>query len=167
MPKDDENGGEGATPPTGTGDGATPPTTPPATGDSIGDAGRAAIKAERDAAKAAREEAKAATAELERIRAALAGKESDEQTVATARAEAEAAKATALRYKVAAEKGLPADLIPRLVGDTEADLAADADALIALVAKGKPKRKDAGAGNNGDGKPAISPDAVLRAALGR
>ena len=35
--------------------------------------------------------------------------------------------------RVALAKGLPADLVDRLRGDTESDIAADADALLALV----------------------------------
>ena len=164
MPEN-ENGG-GATPPAGTeGEGATPPT-PPATGDTLGDAGKAALEAERKARREAEKSAKDTAATLEKLRRALDEKQTDEQTVATARAEADAAKAEALRYKVAAEKGLPVDLIPRLIGDSENDLAEDADRLLALV-KTKPKRKDAGAGNNGEGQPKLSGDAVLRAALGR
>ena len=165
MPKEDE-GTPGATPPEADGEGATPPTPPPATGDTLGDAGKAALDAERKAAREARAEAKAAQETLTKLRRALDEKQTDEQTVAQARAEADAAKAEALRYKVAAAKGLPADLIPRLVGDTEEALAADADALLTLVKK-QPKRADAGAGNNGEPKTKLSGDALLRAALGR
>lgn len=38
------------------------------------------------------------------------------------------------RLRVAIAKGLPADLIDRLRGDSEEEIAADADALLALVA---------------------------------
>jgi len=37
------------------------------------------------------------------------------------------------RLKVALEKGLPADLVPRLVGTNVEELAADADALLSLI----------------------------------
>jgi len=42
------------------------------------------------------------------------------------------------RLRVALEKGLPADLVPRLVGTTAEELAADADSLLALIG---PERK--------------------------
>jgi len=42
------------------------------------------------------------------------------------------------RLKVALEKGLPADLVPRLVGTNVEELAADADALLSLIG---PERK--------------------------
>jgi len=37
------------------------------------------------------------------------------------------------RLKVALDKGLPKDLVPRLVGNTEEELATDADSLLALL----------------------------------
>jgi hypothetical protein len=60
---------------------------------------------------------------------------------------AEAARVPALetelnRYKVALEKGLPADAVSRLVGNTPEELAADADVLVGLLAPRLP-----GAGN--------------------
>lgn len=38
-----------------------------------------------------------------------------------------------LRYKVAVSKGLPPELVARLQGDTEEELAADADGLLQLI----------------------------------
>jgi len=49
-----------------------------------------------------------------------------------------ALKARALRNEVALAKGIPAELAGRLQGETEEELAADADKLLALV--GTPKR---------------------------
>jgi hypothetical protein len=46
---------------------------------------------------------------------------------------AQAAENTLLRFQVAAEKQLPKELIPRLRGSTEEELAADADELLNLV----------------------------------
>lgn len=49
-----------------------------------------------------------------------------------------ALKARSLRNEVALAKGIPAELAGRLQGETEEELAADADKLLALV--GTPKR---------------------------
>lgn len=46
---------------------------------------------------------------------------------------AQAAENSLLRFQVAAEKQLPRELIPRLRGNTEEELAADADELLNLV----------------------------------
>jgi len=74
-------------------------------------------------------------------------KQGEWQELAT-KAETEASKATAkaLRLEVALEKGLPADLVDRLKGDTREDLEADADSLLELL--GKPP----GPGNPPKGK---------------
>jgi len=48
------------------------------------------------------------------------------------------------RLKVALEKGLPADLVPRLVGTNAEELAADADALLALIGPGQKAIHDNG-----------------------
>jgi len=50
----------------------------------------------------------------------------------------ETTRAEALRLRVAIKKGIPAELIDRLKGDTEEDLEADADALLALVKRESP-----------------------------
>lgn len=58
------------------------------------------------------------------------------EKLAAAEAAAQAAQGTALRFQVAAAKGLPPELAGRLQGATEAELNADADALAALVNTG-------------------------------
>lgn len=91
-------------------------------------------------------------------------------TEVTARAETAEGRATELeaenlRYRIALEKGLPADLIDRLKGDSEDELKADADKLLALVAPadgGTPRvpRPDPTQGGNG-GVPALNSDKLL------
>lgn len=56
------------------------------------------------------------------------------------KAEAEAAKLAALRVEVAAKVGIPA-LAARLVGKTDAELTADAEALKALLAPAQDEKK--------------------------
>jgi hypothetical protein len=111
----------------------TPPTetvTPPEPDDSLSDAGKKAIAAERKAAREATKERDALAARLKELedrdkteaqkladRAALAERERDE------------ARLDALRVKVGASKKLPADVVELLRGETEAELAAHADRL--------------------------------------
>jgi hypothetical protein len=67
-------------------------------------------------------------------------------------------RANNLRLKVASSKGIPADLFDRLRGETEEELAKDADTLLALL-KPAPKADDKGKGlpslNGGGGSPEI------------
>jgi hypothetical protein len=105
----------------------------PATG--LGDAGKRALAAER----VARREAEARVKELEPLAAKARELEEAGKTelqrlteqLTTAQADATAARGELLRLTVATAKGLPAKLAARLQGDTEEDLAADADALLA------------------------------------
>lgn len=77
-----------------------------------------------------------------------------EQQRASERAEAAekelaAMRLDALKARVALAKGLPADLVDRLRGDTEDELADDADRLLALIQPGKP-RGDVAQGPRGE-----------------
>lgn len=101
----------------------------------LGDAGKKAIAAERARAdkaekaltalqKAADERAQAEMTELERFKA-----DNERLTKENANTALEAT-----RLKVALEKGLSADLAPRLQGTDYDSLAADADSLAQLVA---------------------------------
>lgn len=91
---------------------------------------------------------------------------STEQELAASRGEAEAAKAEALRYRVALEQGLPPDLARRLVGDDEEALVADAKALKGLLKPAK-ATPDAKAGTAPESQPpTMTPDQALRAAIG-
>lgn len=55
------------------------------------------------------------------------------ERLATAERERDALRTEAVRARVALTKGLPPELADRLRGDTEDEMAADADALLALV----------------------------------
>jgi hypothetical protein len=107
----------------------------------LGDGGKKALQAERDARKAAdkavaelqaklKEFEDSKLSELER-----AQKEATENAAELARLRAEN-----IRKSVALTKGVPADLIEFLTGETEEDVAAKADLLMArLVTPGTPK----------------------------
>lgn len=112
-------------------EGATPPETPEspqAPDDSLGDAGKKALAAERDARKQAEQVARQLKADLDAAQAKI--------TDADARADAarQAAELVRARYEVAAERGLPIGIAQRLVGNTREELEADADSLKAQIA---------------------------------
>lgn len=114
----------------------TEPTTEPIQGEpgDLGDAGKKALDAERKRATAAEREAKALKARLDQIEAAnLSDLDKAKKAAADAEARLAEYEMTTLRQRVALSKGLPADLVDRLRGTTEDELAADADALLALV----------------------------------
>lgn len=58
-----------------------------------------------------------------------------EERAATAERAAADAQSQLLRYEIAADKGLPAELAGRLQGSNAKELAADADKLLELVGK--------------------------------
>ncbi len=95
------------------------------------------VKKLRDEAARYRTEAKANANAAQR----LAEIEDEQKTetqrltdqLAAEKAQRETVEQEALRFRVAAAKGVPADLIDRLRGDTEDELSADADALLNLV----------------------------------
>lgn len=148
----------GATPtPTATPPANTPPSDAGATPD---------VKAMEAALKKANKEAETA-------RLALKAREDEDKTeaqkaseAATA-AEARAAKAETelMRLRVATAKGLPAELAGRLTGDTEAEMTADADALLAVF--GTPRSLDLGQGNKGTPAAGDDMNSLLRRAAGK
>lgn len=109
----------------------------PATGDmggqQLGDAGKKAIQTERDARKKAEESLKALQQQVEDSKKSAEQKSADALAKAQAKATEESAKA--LRYEVAAEKGLDLALAARLTGSTKEELEADADSLMELIPK--------------------------------
>lgn len=120
-------------------------TTPPADGDALGDAGKRALEAERKARRDAEQALKAAKARLDEVDDA---KKSDieklTEQVSTAKQEAMAATARALRLEVAIEtapEGMSLakvkKLASRLQGDSREDLIADAEDLFAEFAPTK------------------------------
>lgn len=100
----------------------------------LGDGGKKALDAERKAKRDAEKRAAELEARLQQFEDANkteAQRLTDQMTAAVTRAET--AEKTATRLRVALAKGLPLDLADRLRGDSEDDLTADADALLALV----------------------------------
>jgi hypothetical protein len=102
---------------------------------------------------------------LKRLQQAMGGEAGEplEQQVAQARQQVEAARHEALRYRVALETGLPADLAVRLVGDDEDSLRKDAKALQSLV-KPRAGTPDASTGTNAPppGPASKDPNDLLR-----
>lgn len=137
------------------------------------DAVRNAIKAEREAAKAAKKAAEEAQSALEAERAKVkefedrdkSEEEKREERAKEAEKKAAMAEGKLLRLTVAARKKLPLDLAPRLQGETEAELEADAENLLKLV-----KAEDTVSLDGGARKSTRTPDdmnARIRAAAGR
>lgn len=54
--------------------------------------------------------------------------------------ELKAEKQNSLRLKVASQKGIPADLVDRLRGETEEDIAKDAEGLLAFIKSPEPQK---------------------------
>lgn len=117
----------------------TAATTEPPQGDpaqALGDGGQKALAAERAARKAAEKATAELTARLNQLESANL---SDLERAQREAAEAKDALATltrqALRDRVALSKGVPADLAEFLSGDTEDELSAKADVLLARLTK--------------------------------
>jgi hypothetical protein len=99
----------------------------------LGDAGIKALQAERARAAKAEADLKALQQEIADSQKSAEQKAAD--ALAAANAQAAEAAARALRYEVAAEKGLDLALAARLTGSSREELAADADALMSLIPK--------------------------------
>jgi hypothetical protein len=105
----------------------------------LGDAGKKALQEERRKARAAERQ----LSELQqRLKEYEDRDKTEAQKLAEARTAAEqraaAAEQQLLRFKIAAEKKLPANLAGRLQGSTEEEMAADADSLLELLAAQRP-----------------------------
>lgn len=118
------------------------PNSKPATGEeSLGDAGKAAIKAERERANAAERE----LAAYRKKEKEASDKELSESQRLTRELEDERKKnaplaSENLRYKVATTvEGFPISLVSRLQGDDEASIKADAQALMTQFGAQGPK----------------------------
>ena len=127
----------------------------------LGDGGKKALQAERDARKAAERSAAEYAAKLKEIEDAnLSELERTKKLAEESAAELARLRSENVRNKVAIDKGVPADLIEFLTGDTEGDIAAKADLLMArLNAPGTPK-PDPSQGAKGDGT-ALNGDPLL------
>lgn len=138
----------------------------------LGEGGKKALEAERRARTAAEKNATAAQKKLDdmakRLQAFEDRDKTEAQKLAEAKTAAEREVATAkqelMRYRVAANKKLPAELAARLRGDTEEEMAADADALLGVLGQRQAPNYDGGVR-----KPAPAPtdmNALIRRAAG-
>ena len=127
--------------PPATGEGA--PTDEAAAGDEpLGEPGKKALVAEREARKQAQANLAALQKQIDDANKTAEQKAAEE--LAEAKKAVAASDAKALRYEIAAEKGVDLKLASRLVGTTREDLEADADKLLGLLGAIKPaKGKDA------------------------
>lgn len=133
--------------------------------DGLGEKGKAALAAERKRAN----EAERANKDLQKRLKAVEDRDLSELD----KAKRDAAEATEranrfererMQAKVALEKGVPAGLADRLRGDTETEMAADADTLLADVKRtttGTPK-PDRSQGSAGSNDAALNGDPLLR-----
>lgn len=109
----------------------------------LGDAGKKALDAERAARKAAEKAANDLAAKLKQIEAAqLSDLERAQREAAEARDALAALTRQATRDRVALAKGVPADLAEFLTGDTEDEIAAKADVLLARMSAPTSPRPD-------------------------
>ncbi len=97
----------------------------------LGEAGIRALQAERDRAAKAERDLAALRKEIDDAK--LTTEQKTAADLAAAQRDAADAALRALRYEVAAEKGLDLKLAGRLTGATKAELEVDADALKELV----------------------------------
>ena len=127
----------------------------------LGDGGKKALQAERDARKAAERTAAEYAAKLKEFEdSKLSELERAQKEAAENAAELARLRTENVRSKVAIDKGVPADLIEFLTGDTEGDIAAKADLLMArLNTPGTPK-PDPSQGAKG-GATALNGDPLL------
>ena len=147
-----------ATPPEGD-DGAKPDAPPAGTADPkpdapLGEPGLKALQAERDAR--AKAEADLATLRKQVEDASKTDEQKAADDLKAAQALAATTTLTALKYEVAADKGLDLKLAVRLNGTTKAELEADADNLKPLLGAkpGTPKPDQSQGKGAGGGKAA-------------
>lgn len=100
----------------------------------LGDAGKKALAAEREARKAAEKSAAEYAARLKELEQAnLSELEKAQRSAKEAQDQLTAITRQNLRNSVALTKGVPADLVEFLSGDTEDEIAAKADTLLARL----------------------------------
>lgn len=105
----------------------------------LGDAGKKAIAAERRRADALEKELKALRLDAQtRANAELSELERFKKEAQELRDANTASELNALRYSVALEKGIPANLATRLQGTDRESIEADAESLAALVVPKQP-----------------------------
>lgn len=105
----------------------------------LGDAGQKALRAERTRADNAEKALKALQTEAQtRANAELTELERFKKENEELRNGKTTSELEAIRFKVALEKGIPANLAARLQGTDYDTISADADSLAELVTPGKP-----------------------------
>ena len=120
------------------------------------------VEAMKAALKKANKEAETARLKVKEYEdAAKTQAERDAEAKTAAEAEVARLKAELLRRDVATAKGLPLELAARLQGDTEEDMAADADLLLKALT---PVKADPGKADGGP-QGASSPGQLTRADL--
>jgi hypothetical protein len=118
--------------------------------DPLKEPGLKALQAERDARAKAEADLAALRKQVEDAGKTAEQKAADDLKATTARADG--AELKALKYEVAADKGIDLKLAGRLNGSTKAELEADADNLKALLgAKPGSPKPDSSQGKGGDG----------------
>ena len=143
--------------------------TPNDVAEGLGEGGKKALSAEREARKAAEKAAAELKAKLDEIEQAnLSDLEKAQQAAKAAQDRLAEMEATSLRQKVAIEKGVPAKWVDRLRGDTEDELAADADQILADIQQSPTTPKpDLSQGSQGTPQPATAADKFAAAFEGR
>lgn len=116
----------------------------------LGDAGKKAIQAEREARKVADKRADDLAAELKTIRdAQLSDEDRAKQAAADTAAELAELRLDANRKTVALDKGVPANLLEFLTGDTKEAMEAQADTLLTVLNAPKTPKADPSQGPAG------------------
>jgi colicin import membrane protein len=140
---------------------AAEPTQEPA--ETLGENGVKALQAEREARKAAEKAVADLNAKLQGFEdAKLSDIERANKAAADAAAELATLRTENARSKVALEKGVPADLIEFLTGDTAEDMAAKADVLMARLSSPGVPKPDPSQGGSGQAH-ALNGDPLLDA----
>lgn len=135
---------------------------PTTTTQELGDGGIKALQAERDARKAAEKTAAEYAAKLKAFEdAKLSDLEKAQNAANESAAELSKLRSENIRNTVALSKGVPADLVEFLTGDTEEAVAAKADLLLARLNAPTSPRPDPSQGPKGD--PALGSDPLLDA----
>ncbi|MFI2563016.1 DUF4355 domain-containing protein [Paenarthrobacter sp. NPDC018779] len=134
----------------------------PTTTQELGDGGIKALQAERDARKAAEKANADLAAKLKAFEdAKLSDLEKAQNAANESAAELAKLRSENIRNTVALSKGVPADLVEFLTGDTEEAVAAKADLLLARLNAPTSPRPDPSQGPKGD--PALGSDPLLDA----
>jgi len=134
----------------------------PTTTQELGDSGIKALQAERDARKAAEKANADLAAKLKAFEdAKLSDLEKAQNAANESAAELTRLRTENIRNTVALSKGVPADLVEFLTGDTEEAVAAKADLLLARLNAPTSPKPDPSQGPKGD--PALGSDPLLDA----